>query len=77
MTQTIEPIVKEKYGAVASSALSNTHAGVQAVAEAFGYSRMVKIMRRVNMPVISVFFWLIYRYDYGRLWRFEQGVLAS
>ncbi len=30
--------VKSKYGAVAASTLSNDHAGVQAVAEAFGYS---------------------------------------
>ena len=30
--------VKSKYGAVAESTLSNNHAGVQAVAEAFGYS---------------------------------------
>src|SRR5271156_3470233 len=30
--------VKSKYGAVAESTLSNNHAGVQAVAKAFGYS---------------------------------------
>jgi arsenite methyltransferase len=30
--------VKSKYGAVAESSLSNDHAGVQAVAEAFGYT---------------------------------------
>ena len=30
--------VRSKYGAVAESTLSNDHAGVQAVAEAFGYS---------------------------------------
>ena len=30
--------VKSKYGAVARSGLSSTHAGVQAVAEAFGYT---------------------------------------
>src|SRR5580704_111258 len=30
--------VKSKYGAVAESTLSNDHAGVQAVAEAFGYT---------------------------------------
>ncbi len=30
--------VKAKYGAVAESTLSNNHAGVQAVAEAFGYT---------------------------------------
>ena len=31
-------IVKDKYGSVASSGLSSSHAGVRAVAEAFGYS---------------------------------------
>ena len=31
-------MVREKYGAVASGSLSNDSAGVQAVAEAFGYS---------------------------------------
>ena len=30
--------VKAKYGAVAASTLSSDHAGVRAVAEAFGYS---------------------------------------
>jgi arsenite methyltransferase len=30
--------VKSKYGAVAASTLTNDHAGVKAVAEAFGYS---------------------------------------
>jgi len=35
---TIVDRVREKYGAVAESSLSNDHAGVQAVAEAFGYS---------------------------------------
>src|ERR1700709_465469 len=30
--------VRSKYGAVADSTLSNDHAGVKAVAEAFGYS---------------------------------------
>src|SRR5437879_7895797 len=31
--------IRSKYGAVAASQLSNEHHGVQAVAEAFGYSR--------------------------------------
>ena len=31
--------VKIKYGTVAESTLSSDHAGVKAVAEAFGYSR--------------------------------------
>ncbi|MEX2168978.1 MAG: arsenite methyltransferase [Pirellulales bacterium] len=34
----IETIVKSKYGSVATSGLSSDHAGVKAVAEAFGYS---------------------------------------
>jgi arsenite methyltransferase len=38
MSKTIEEIVREKYGAVAASTLSNGHAGVRSVAEAFGYS---------------------------------------
>lgn len=51
MTQTIEKIVKEKYGEVAASALSNIHAGVQAVAEAFGYSpeELASIPAEANM----------------------------
>jgi len=38
MSGQIVDSVKSKYGAVAESTLSNNHAGVQAVAEAFGYS---------------------------------------
>jgi SAM-dependent methyltransferase len=38
MSSSITNIVKEKYGAVAESKLSSDHAGVAAVAEAFGYS---------------------------------------
>jgi hypothetical protein len=38
MSQTIEEKVREKYAAVAESTLSSAHRGVQAVAEAFGYS---------------------------------------
>ena len=34
----IEQVVQDKYGAVAKSGLSTDHAGVKAVAEAFGYS---------------------------------------
>jgi len=34
----IEEVVREKYGAVAASALTGDHAGVRAVAEAFGYT---------------------------------------
>lgn len=38
MPDSIEQAVKSKYGAVATSSLSNDHSGVRAVAEAFGYS---------------------------------------
>ncbi len=43
--------VKSKYGAVAESTLSNHHAGVQAVAEAFGYSaeELTSIPAEANM----------------------------
>ena len=43
--------VKSKYGAVAESALSNHHAGVKAVAEAFGYSaeELTSIPAEANM----------------------------
>ena len=51
MSRAIEEIVKEKYGAVAASSLSNTHAGVKAVAEAFGYSaeELASIPAEANM----------------------------
>src|SRR4051812_45784006 len=47
----IETKVREKYAAVATSELSNTHAGVQAVAEAFGYSadELASIPAEANM----------------------------
>ena len=38
MSEQLLDSVKSKYGAVAESTLSNDHAGVKAVAEAFGYS---------------------------------------
>lgn len=38
MSEQIMHSVRSKYGAVAESTLSNQHAGVQAVAEAFGYT---------------------------------------
>jgi arsenite methyltransferase len=38
MSEQLLDSVKSKYGAVAESTLTNYHAGVQAVAEAFGYS---------------------------------------
>jgi arsenite methyltransferase len=43
--------VKSKYGAVAESNLSNDHAGVQAVAEAFGYTakELTSIPAEANM----------------------------
>jgi SAM-dependent methyltransferase len=53
-TQTSENIiesVKSKYGAVASSTLSSNHAGVHAVAQAFGYSaeELTSIPAAANM----------------------------
>jgi SAM-dependent methyltransferase len=38
MSRAIEQAVRAKYGAVAGSGLSTAHAGVRAVAEAFGYT---------------------------------------
>ena len=38
MSELLLESVKSKYGAVAESTLSSDHAGVKAVAEAFGYS---------------------------------------
>lgn len=38
MSDSIEKVVKERYGAVALSGLSSEHEGVRAVAEAFGYT---------------------------------------
>lgn len=38
MPNDIESIVRDKYGAVATAGLSSDHAGVRAIAEAFGYS---------------------------------------
>src|SRR5689334_23588369 len=51
MPPTITESVKSKYGDIAKSALSNTHAGVQAVAEAFGYSadELASIPAEANM----------------------------
>ncbi|MGN6368388.1 MAG: arsenite methyltransferase [Phycisphaerae bacterium] len=47
----IENVVKAKYGAVAESALTNAHAGVRAVAEAFGYTaeELASIPAAANM----------------------------
>lgn len=48
---TIEQSVKSKYGAVAASSLSSDHAGVRAVAQAFGYSpeELASIPAAANM----------------------------
>ena len=67
MSEQIVDSVKSKYGAVAESTLSNNHAGVQAVAEAFGYSQRslglfprmptwvcpvaTQLLRRIFVPV--------------------------
>jgi arsenite methyltransferase len=51
MTEEILDSVRSKYGAVAESTLSNHHAGVKAVAEAFGYSaeELTSIPAEANM----------------------------
>jgi Methylase involved in ubiquinone/menaquinone biosynthesis len=51
MSEQILDSVKSKYGAVAESTLSNNHAGVQAVAEAFGYTaeELTSIPAEANM----------------------------
>jgi len=38
MKQSIEEVVRDKYGAIAESSLSGEHEGVHRIAEAFGYS---------------------------------------
>ena len=47
----IEQVVQSKYGAVATSGLSTDHAGVKAVAEAFGYdaAELASIPAEANM----------------------------
>ncbi len=51
MTEQVLESVISKYGAVAESTLSNNHAGVQAVAEAFGYTaeELTSIPAEANM----------------------------
>ena len=51
MSEQLLDSVKSKYGAVAESALSSDHAGVKAVAEAFGYSaeELTSIPAEANM----------------------------
>ncbi len=51
MSQQIFDSVQSRYGAVAESNLSNNHAGVQAVAEAFGYTaeELTSIPAEANM----------------------------
>ncbi len=51
MSEHLLDSVKSKYGAVAGSTLSNDHAGVKAVAEAFGYSaeELTSIPAEANM----------------------------
>jgi SAM-dependent methyltransferase len=51
MSETISDAVKSKYGSVAQSSLSSEHAGVRAVAEAFGYSseELASIPAAANM----------------------------
>jgi arsenite methyltransferase len=51
MSEQLLDSVKSKYGAAAESTLSNNHAGVQAVAEAFGYTaeELTSIPAEANM----------------------------
>lgn len=51
MTEKILETVKSKYGAVAESSLSSDHAGVKAVAEAFGYTaeELTSVPAEANM----------------------------
>jgi ubiquinone/menaquinone biosynthesis C-methylase UbiE len=51
MSGAIEQVVQAKYGSVAGSGLSSDHAGVRAVAEAFGYSpeELASIPAEANM----------------------------
>jgi SAM-dependent methyltransferase len=51
MSEELLESVKSKYGAVAESTLSNNHAGVRAVAEAFGYTaeELTSIPAEANM----------------------------
>src|SRR5229473_2755451 len=51
MSESIVEQVREKYASVAGSALSSDHAGVRAVAEAFGYSpeELASIPAEANM----------------------------
>lgn len=51
MSEQLLEAVKSKYGAVAESTLSSNHAGVKAVAEAFGYSaeELTSIPANANM----------------------------
>jgi SAM-dependent methyltransferase len=51
MSKSIEDAVREKYGAVAASALSSEHAGVRSVAQAFGYTaeELASIPAEANM----------------------------
>jgi arsenite methyltransferase len=51
MSEAIEQAVRSKYGEVAASGLSSDHAGVKAVAEAFGYTpeELASIPAEANM----------------------------
>jgi len=51
MPKSFEEVVREKYGAVAASSLSNEHAGVKGVAQAIGYTdeELASIPAEANM----------------------------
>jgi arsenite methyltransferase len=51
MKETIEEVVRDKYGTIADSSLSSAHGGVRRIAEAFGYSaeELASIPAEANM----------------------------
>ncbi len=51
MSETIQDVVRSKYGSVAGKGLSSEHSGVRAVAEAFGYTaeQLASIPAEANM----------------------------
>ena len=53
MSETLQQTVQSKYASLAKSGLSSGHAGVRAVAEAFGYTpeQLASIPAEANMGV--------------------------
>ena len=79
MSEQVLDSVRAKYGAVAESNLSTKHAGVKAVAEAFGYSaeELTSIPSGANMglscgnPIATAFL------KAGESWLISAPVVAS